>query len=984
MLLRARLLVARSSVLLSSPVQLRFKSTMAQEWPGDKVRQTFIDYFKSKDHLFVPSSSVVPHEDPTLLFANAGMNQFKPIFLGKVDPKSEQAKWKRAANSQKCIRAGGKHNDLDDVGKDTYHHTFFEMLGNWSFGDYFKEEAIAWAWELLTEVYKLDKSRLYVTYFMGNKDANLEPDLEAKKIWLKYLPEERVLPYGMKENFWEMGDTGPCGPCSEIHYDKIGGRNAANLVNADDPDVIEIWNNVFMQFNREPDRSLVSLPAKHVDTGMGLERLLSIVQKVGNNYDTDLFKPIFDEIQKVTGFPRSYSAKVGKEDEGLVDMAYRVVADHIRTLTMAINDGAMPSNEGRGYVLRRILRRAVRYGKQKLNAPKGFFHKLVPVVVKTMSPAFPELLKNPDHITNVIKTEEETFERTLDKGLNMFERIAQKSKASNTISAESIHLLYTTYGFPDDLTRILAEEKGMIPDLSGFQVLMEEERRKAREVVKGNATKLALTTQAVADLGQEHNVTPTDDVHKYESKPIQAQIKAIWNGKAFVEAATEHAGTIGLVLDSTNYYAEQGGQIHDTGYASLVGQDKPSFRINDVQSFGGYVLHIGHLAEGGQPLSVGDLVDLHVDRERRSTIMSNHTSTHMINYALRSVLGDGVDQRGSLVDHNRFRFDFSHTKPVSGPQIAELDKIVRELITKELPVYTKIVPLADAKKIKGLRAVFGEVYPDPVRVVSVGKPVEDLLKDPENAEWTSLSIEFCGGTHLTNTREAVAFAILAEESLAAGVRRIVAVTGKEAQTAIANALELRNRLTKASALEGPALQAEYQKLKADITETMIPQADKTLLLSSLKPLEDKLKALFTDKKGQWKANAEAFVEAAIGALSIKDATPPPYFVRRLDVGAQSDFLSESVKSVRDKFPDAAVLAISSDEEKKKVTVIAHVPASLVAKGLKANEWASKTAAVVGGKGGGKPEVGQGAGPDFTKTDEAIAAAESYAKTVLKL
>lgn len=958
---------------------------MAQDWPSEKVRQTFIDYFKKQEHLFVPSSSVVPHEDPTLLFANAGMNQFKPIFLGKADPKSEQAKWKRAANSQKCIRAGGKHNDLDDVGKDTYHHTFFEMLGNWSFGDYFKKEAIAWAWELLTEVYKLDKSRLYVTYFMGNKDSNLEPDLEAKNIWLQYLPAERVLPYGMKENFWEMGDTGPCGPCSEIHYDKIGGRDAANLVNADDPDVIEIWNNVFMQFNREPDRSLVSLPAKHVDTGMGLERLVSIVQKVGNNYDTDLFKPLFDEIQKVTNFPRPYSAKLGQEDEGLVDMSYRVIADHIRTLTMAINDGAIPSNEGRGYVLRRILRRAVRYGKQKLNAPKGFFHKLVPVVIQKMSPAFPELLKNPDHITNIIKSEEETFERTLEKGLNMFERIAEKSKA-NGIAANDIHLLYTTYGFPDDLTRILADEKGITLDLAGFQKLMEKEREDSRKVLaKGGATKLALTTQAVADLGQEHNVTPTDDVYKYESKPIQGQIKAIWNGKTFVEAISENSSSVlGLVLDKTNFYAEQGGQIHDTGYASLVGQDKPSFRISDVQSFGGYALHVGHFAQEGTPLSVGDLVELHVDRERRSTIMSNHTSTHMVNHALRSVLGEGVDQRGSLVDHNRFRFDFSHGKPVSAQQLAELDRIVRELITKELAVYTKIVSLADAKKIKGLRAVFGEVYPDPVRVVSVGKPVEDLLKDPENAEWTSLSIEFCGGTHLTNTKEAVAFAIIGEESLAAGVRRIVAVTGKDAQSAIANALELRERITKATALEGAPLQAEYQKLKNDINETVIPQSDKALLLSSLKPLEDKLKKLAGDKKGQWKANAEAFIESAIAALSVKDTPAPLYFVRRVDVGAQSDFLSESVKSVRDKFPDAAVLAVSPDEEKKKVTVIAHVPAALVAKGLKANEWASKTAGAVGGKGGGKPEIGQGAGPDFTKTDDAIKAAEVYVREVLHL
>lgn len=932
----------------------------------------------------MPSSSVVPHEDPTLLFANAGMNQFKPIFLGKVDPKSEQAKWKRAANSQKCIRAGGKHNDLDDVGKDTYHHTFFEMLGNWSFGDYFKAEAIEWAWELLTSVYKLDKSRLYVTYFAGNKDANLEPDLEAKAIWEKYLPADRVLPYGMKENFWEMGDTGPCGPCSEIHYDKIGGRDASKLVNADDPDVIEIWNNVFMQFNREPDRSLVTLPAKHVDTGMGLERLLSIVQKVGNNYDTDLFTPIFEAIQRETGI-RPYSAKLGAEDPDLIDMAYRVVADHIRTLTIAINDGATPSSDGRGYVLRRILRRAVRYGDQKLKAPVGFLHKLVPVVIEKMSGAFPELKKNPQHIIDIIKHEEQMFARTLKRGLEKFNRMAEKSKATNTISADDIHLLYTTYGFPSDLTRILADERNMITDLAGFEAKMKKEREEnCRNFAKGTSTKLALSTQAIADLSEVHNITPTDDAAKYDKLPVKSQIKAIWNGKEFVDALSENAGTVGIVFDVTNFYAEQGGQIHDTGYAQLVGESKPSFQVSDVQSFGGYVLHIGQFAESGTPLSVGDTVDLHVDRERRSTVMSNHTSTHMINFALRNVLGDGVTQRGSLVDHKRFRFDFSHGKPVTGPQLAELDKIVRDLIKSELPVYIKVVPLSDAKKIKGLRTVPGEAYPDPVRVVSVGKPVEELLKNPDNAEWTSLSIEFCGGTHLTNTKEAVAFAILGEESLAAGVRRIVAVTGKEAELAIANALELRERVTRAEALDGKNLQAAYNQLKAEITEKDIPAADRALILSSLKPIENKLKNLFSDKKSQWKANADEFIEKAIGALAITDKPAPVYFIRRLDVGSQSDFLSESVKTVREKFPEAAVLALSADEEKKKVTVIAHVPASLNAKGLKANEWASAVAGIVGGKGGGKAEIGQGAGPDFTKADAAVAEAEKYVKDALKL
>jgi len=407
--------------------------------------------------------------------------------------------------------------------------------------------------------------------------------------------------------------------------------------------------------------------------------------------------------------------------------------------------------------------------------------------------------------------------------------------------------------------------------------------------------------------------------------------------------------------------------------------------VADVQSFGGYILHMGRLVEGGTPLSVGDLVELKVDHERRGTIMSNHTSTHMINFALRNILGEGVDQRGSLVDSNRFRFDFSHGKPVTPEQLKDLDRIVGELITKELPVYTKIVPLSEAKKIKGLRAVFGEVYPDPVRVVSVGRSVEDLLAHPENADWVSLSIEFCGGTHLKNTKEAVAFTIIGEEALAAGVRRIVAVTGKEAQAAIANALDLREKITKACQLAGKELQAEYQNLKSEITEkAVIPAAEKSLLLQALKPMEDKLKAQFQANKGAFKETADSFVEEAIKNLTIQDRPSPVYFVRRVDVGQQLDLLSEAIRNIREKFPETAVLGVTADEEKKKVTVIAHVPASLVAKGLKANEWAGKTAQVVGGKGGGKAEIAQGAGSDVSKADEAVKEAERIVKATLNL
>lgn len=441
------------------------------------IRKQFIDFFVEKyDHKHIPSSSVIPHNDPTLLFANAGMNQFKPIFLGTVDPESDLAKTKRAANTQKCIRAGGKHNDLDDVGKDTYHHTFFEMLGNWSFGDYFKKEACSWAWELLTEVYKLPAERIYVTYFGGDEKQGLKPDDECKQIWLDIgVPTERVLPFGMKDNFWEMGDTGPCGPCTELHFDKVGGRDASKLVNMDDPEVIEIWNLVFIQYNRKPDQTLEMLPQKYVDTGAGYERLVAVLQDKASNYDTDVFTPIFEAIQDRAGC-RPYTFKLGKEDEDGIDMAYRVVADHIRTLTVAIADGGTPSNTGQGYVLRRILRRATRYCQEKLNAKPGMFGSLVDVVVDLLGDTFPEIKKDPQAIIDLINKEEALFLKTLSKGKKLFTKTVATLGDCKTMPGNVAWQLYDTYGFPLDLTRLMAEEIGLEIDLEGY----EEARKKAR------------------------------------------------------------------------------------------------------------------------------------------------------------------------------------------------------------------------------------------------------------------------------------------------------------------------------------------------------------------------------------------------------------------------------------------------------------------------------------------------------------------------
>eukprot|EP00878_Enallax_costatus_P013646 GHUV01014269.1.p1 GENE.GHUV01014269.1~~GHUV01014269.1.p1 ORF type:complete len:806 (+),score=287.63 GHUV01014269.1:1306-3723(+) len=777
------------------------------EWPGARVRAAFNEFFQSKSHTYWPSNAVVPLNDPTLLFTNAGMNQFKPVFLGTVDPNSDMGKLKRACNSQKCIRAGGKHNDLDDVGKDVYHHTFFEMLGNWSFGDYFKEEAISWAWELLTEVYKLPAERLYATYFGGDEKQGLPADDEAKNIWLRFLPSERVLPFGCKDNFWEMGDQGPCGPCTEIHFDRIGGRDAAHLVNMDDPNVLEIWNLVFIQFNREADGELKSLPAKHVDTGMGLERVTSVLQGKMSNYATDLFGPIFDEITRVTG-ARPYTDKVGKDDSDGVDMAYRVVADHIRTLSFSIADGARPGNEGRDYVLRRVLRRAVRYGREVLGGQEGFFAQLVAVVVKTFGDAYPELVKAQEKIHAVISEEEASFSRTLVKGIERFKKLAASAK-DGVISGADAFLLWDSFGFPCDLTQLMAEEHGLRVDAAGFETAMEEARQKSRAAgKKTGAGGLRFEAEATGWL-QNQSIPLTDDSPKYSNADVSAKVLAILTpGSTFVDstaAAVEAAGgaesvPVGLVLDTTSFYAESGGQVGDTG--SIVGPSGQTVDITDCQVAAGYVLHVADASSCSSSghIAVGHSVTVKVDYGRRGQIVPNHTFTHVLNFALREVLGDHVDQKGSIVLPDKLRFDFSNNGPVDPAQLAKVESICREWVTADKAVTSKEVSLAQAKAIKGLRAVFGEVYPDPVRVVAIGKSVDELLANPDADDNMASSVEFCGGTHLINTAQAKAFALLSEEGIAKGVRRIVAVTADDAAAAIAEGERLARDVEQAAAL----------------------------------------------------------------------------------------------------------------------------------------------------------------------------------------
>lgn len=729
-------------------------------WTAVRVRDTFLSFFKNRHgHVNYTSAPVVPINDQTLLFINSGMAQFKPIFLGQVDPKSPLAGLSKACNTQKCIRAGGKHNDLDDVGKDSYHHTFFEMLGNWSFGDYFKKEAIEMAWVLLTEVYKLPKDRLYVTYFEG--DDKIPVDGEAKELWKQFVDESRILPGDATDNFWEMGATGPCGPCSEIHFDRIGNRDASHLVNKDDPNVIEIWNIVFMQFNRKADQSLEILPAKHIDTGMGFERLLSILQEKKTNYDTDLFAPIFREIEKHVGVSETYQDRYHEDDSEKIDMAYRVLADHIRTLTVAIADGAVPSSEGRGYVLRRIIRRAVRFAQDVLKMPKNSFANLVPVAIKSLDSAFPELKQKEKYIMDVLEDEEAVFQRTLKKGVEYFEKQSKKLTEANakTVPGELVFKLYESMGFPKDLTQLMAEEKGMEIDLQGYEDCMKKHVEISKRVKKKNAVAFkAFEAKETSEL-EARQIIPTIQ-QAYQEEHVVSQVLAIYDsqGEQFVDHIDLSSGSsvYGVVLDKSSMYFESGGQVGDEGFLKLVAQSRESktednddtsvFHVQDVQNYKGFMVHIGtpvSPSSSNQQLRVGESILCTVDYQKRSRIKKNHTGTHLLNWGLREVLGTEVDQAGSLVNEDYMRFDFSSKGPMKTENIARLEQLVLGKIEKSEKVDTAIVPLAETKKIKALRAVFGETYPDPVRVVTVGCKVQDVLAAPDDPKWFQYSIGKC-------------------------------------------------------------------------------------------------------------------------------------------------------------------------------------------------------------------------------------------------
>ncbi|RKP13838.1 tRNA synthetases class II (A)-domain-containing protein [Piptocephalis cylindrospora] len=960
-------------------------------WSANKVRETFISYYVSKhNHTFFRSSPTVPVDDPTLLFANAGMNQYKPIFLGVVDPSSPLAALKRATNSQKCIRAGGKHNDLDDVGRDVYHHTFFEMLGNWSFGDYFKAEAIAWSWDLLTNVFGMDADRLYVTYYGGDEAAGLPADTEARDMWIATgVPASRVLPYGNEDNFWEMGETGPCGPCSEVHYDRIGGRDAADLVNADDPDVLEIWNIVFIQFNREADRSLRPLPAKHIDTGMGMERVVSILQGVRSNYDTDVFQPLFAIIQEKTG-ARPYTGLVGAEDVDGVDMAYRVVADHLRTLVFAMSDGGVPSNEGRGYVLRRILRRGARYVRRKFNTPIGtFFPSLVDTLVAQMGEAFPELTKRIDTVKRILQEEEESFARTLDRGERLFETYLARAKETGAkeLRGEDVWRLYDTYGFPVDLTRLMAEEAGLGVNEEAF-ARSQEQAKEASRAGKGASgsggagTKgvgaVVLDVHRIAELDKIPGMCKTEDASKYEKEGIQGKILALYHpAEGFVssvDGSTEESQAYGVLLDKTNFYAEQGGQEADRGV--MRAEAGVEFVVENVQVYAGYVLHAGVLRQGQGTLRVGQVLTCEYDEARRASLRSNHTATHLLNYALRKVLkGDEVDQKGSLVAAEKLRFDFSHPAALTTQELRGVEEACEEFVQRDLPVYSAEVPLSVAKAIHGLRAVFGEVYPDPVRVVSVGFDVDEVQADVGNSRWASSSVEFCGGTHVGRTGDIGRFVLLEEAGIAKGIRRIVAVTGPEAKEADALANTFQGRLEALETLKGkPEMEAELKEVAKALDGLVISAWRK----AGFREEYGRIRKTFTDgakvaKAAQGKEAIERIKQAITEAESSKG-----YVVTEVLVGGNNKALVGAVAALKSHGKVPGFVYSLDTEGAGKILYQCYVPKALVtSQGVKANELTAIVAGFVGGRSGGKDEGAQGSGDKTDQVPEAVKAAEAY-------
>ncbi len=866
-----------------------------------EIRKAFLDFFASKDHKIVPSAPMVIKDDPTLMFTNAGMNQFKDIFLGIAKPVA-----KRVADTQKCLRVSGKHNDLEEVGKDTYHHTMFEMLGNWSFGDYFKREAIDYAWEFLTKVMNISPDRLYATVFEGYEADGLNPDDEAKKYWLDYLPANRVLYGSKKDNFWEMGDTGPCGPCSEVHIDlrsdeerkKIPGEQ---LVNKDHPEVIEIWNLVFIQYNRKKDGSLEPLPQKHVDTGMGFERLCMVVQGKKSNYDTDLFQPIIKEIENLTGF------KYGALQE--TDIAIRVLSDHIRGISFAIADGQLPSNEKAGYVIRRILRRAVRYYFTFLNTKKPLLYKLVPALVDVLGEQFTELQKQQELIQKVIEEEENAFLKTLDTGLRLLDEAVSEMKKSGKkeLDGETAFKLYDSFGFPPDLTELILSEQGLTFDKAGFEKNMKQQKDRSRQAVKQETDEWILLKEDDKEEFVGYDTTETD---VFITKYREAKIK----GKKIYH----------LVFNITPFYAESGGQVGDTGY---IENSEEKVEIIDTKKEHNEIIHYAKKL----PQNLNTKFHAVVDSRKRQLTACNHSATHLLHFALRQILGTHVEQKGSLVESKRLRFDFTHFQKLTDEEIRKVESLVNHLIRSNFQLEEfRNLPIDKAKEM-GAMALFGEKYGDTVRVIKFGD-----------------SIELCGGTHVKATGEIGMFKILSETGISAGVRRIEAIT----------ALEVEKYLT--------SLENEMDKIKI-LLKAPKNQAQKVeKLIEENKLLNKKIEELQKEKIKSLKKSLKNQAEEING---IK-------FIGSLVEVDNADMLKQLSFDLRGEEDNFVFVAGAKINGKAMLSVM--ISNNLVKdRGLNASQMVRELAKEIQGGGGGQPFYATAGGKNPDGLSSAIEKAKDF-------
>jgi alanyl-tRNA synthetase len=916
-----------------------------------EIRQSFLDFFREKKHTIVPSSSLLP-DAPNLLFTNAGMNQFVPIFLGQQKPSWDPP---RVADTQKCIRAGGKHNDLEDVGLDTYHHTFFEMLGNWSFGDYFKKEAIEWAWELVVDRWKFPAQRLYATVYKPGPGEPSEFDQEAYDHWARLFqeadldPKIHVVSSGKADNFWMMGDTGPCGPCSELHVDLTpDGDTRGALVNKNDPRCIEIWNLVFIQFNANPDGSFAPLPQRHVDTGMGFERVTAIIQGTKNladfsgtisNYETDIFRPIFDEVEKLSG--KKYASMLPDSSQPStlnpqlsVDIAFRVIADHIRALSFAIADGIIPSNEGRGYVLRRILRRAVRYGRT-LGFHEPFFFKLVDVLAKTMGEVFPDIRAKQQSIQETIRREEESFNKTLDKGIELFE--SEVGTGVSKISGAFAFRLYDEQGFPLDLTELMARERGLTVDVAGFEKLMDQQRDRARKAQK---------KETIAVEAGELKGSPTKFLG-YDFLETEAVVETVLSGKK--------ADEINVVLDQTPCYAEMGGQVGDRGLLHVPGHDRTEvgqLRVVDTQKRGEAYIHRSQLAEG-RPPEPGEAVRISVDVDRRKLIQGHHTVTHLLHWTLHEIVSPDAAQKGSYVGPDKLTFDFL-SAALTPQQKRDVEKLVNKKIAENAPVSWTEIPYAEAKKHKEIQQFFGEKYGDRVRVVQIGGEPKKL---------NGYSMELCGGTHVRSTSEIGAFRIVKEEAIAAGTRRIEAVAGDAARVWAKEEATRQEEKFQALSRKKPDLALLPVFTDTLQTDEMLKQTDSRA--THLEKLDVDVREW--EKKHAKQAEADLRSRGAQIANELASSNAGDKFCVTNVPDADGKLLQAVADALKQKFDGPIVLA---GAQNGNVALVALVPKPLTSQ-FQANKIIQQIAPIVGGKGGGRPESAQGGGTDPTKIDSLL-------------